>query len=99
MKKGVASASGGTPINISEEAKYLGLILDRKLSRKQNCQERTRKATIALYSCKNALGIRWGLHPKVVHWQFTALARPIVLYGICVWWTAHNKNLYLNSLM
>ena len=26
------------PIKISEEAKYLGLILDRKLSWKQNCQ-------------------------------------------------------------
>ena len=38
----------GTPINIPEEAKYLGLILYRKLSWKQNCQERTRKATIAL---------------------------------------------------
>ena len=43
----------GTPINISEEAKYLGLILDRKLSWKQNYQERARKATIAVYTCKN----------------------------------------------
>ena len=35
----------GTPINISEEAKYLGLILDRKISWKQNYQERARKAS------------------------------------------------------
>ena len=33
------------PINISEEAKYLDLILDKKLSWKQNCHERARKAT------------------------------------------------------
>ena len=66
--------------------------LSRKLSWKQNCQERARKATIALDTCKNAIGKRWGLQPKVVHW-------PIVLYGICVWWTALNKKSYLNSLM
>ena len=88
----------GTPINISEEAKYLGLILDRKLSWKQNCQERVRKATIALYPRKNAIGKRWGLQPKVVHWLYTTVVRPIVLYG-CVWWTAVNKKSYLNSLI
>ena len=47
----------GIPINISEEAKYLGLILDRKLSWKKNCQERATKATIALYTCKNAIAL------------------------------------------
>ena len=89
----------GTPINISAETKYLGLILDRKLSWKQNCQERARKATVALYTCKNAIGKRWGLQPKVLHWLYTALVRPIVLYGICVWCTALNKKSYLNSFM
>ena len=89
----------GTPINICEEAKYLGLILDRKLSWKQNCQERARKAIIALYTCKTAIVKRWGLQPKVVHWLYTAVVRLIVLYVICVWWTALNKKSYLNSLM
>ena len=27
------------------------------------------------------------------------MVRPIVLYGICVWWTALNKKSYLNSLL
>ena len=57
----------GTPITISEGTKYLGVILDRKLSWKQNCQERARKATIVLYTCKNAIGRIWGLQPNVVH--------------------------------
>ena len=81
----------GTPINISEEAKYLRLILDRKLSWKRSCQERARKETIAddvaitisvryIDTCKNAIGKRWGLQPKVVHWLYTAVVRPIVLY-------------------
>ena len=85
-----------TRINISEEAKYLGLILDRKLSWKQNCQERARKPAIALYTCKSVIGKRWGLQRKVFHWLYTAVVRP---YGICVWWTALNKKSYLNSLM
>ena len=78
----------GTPIDISEKAKYLHLILDRKLSWQQNFQDRARKATtsIALCTCKNSNVKRWGLQPKVVHWLYTAVVRPIVVYGICVWW-------------
>ena len=76
----VALVVRGTAINISEEAKYLGLILDRKLSWKKKW---SRKATIALYTCKNAK--RWRLQPKVGHWLYIAVVRLIVLYVICVW--------------
>lgn len=78
----------GTEIAFSDGAKYLGVFLDRKLNFRRNIEERVRKATIALYSCKRAIGKRWGFSPKVVHWIYTAVVRPILLYGIIVWWPA-----------
>ena len=36
---------------------------------------------------------------KVVKWLYTTVVRPIVLYGICISWTALNKKSYQNSLM
>ena len=54
---------------------------------------------MALYTYKNAIGKRLGLRPNVVHWLYTAVVRPIVLYSICVWCIALNKMSYLNSLM
>ena len=86
-------------IHISEEAKYVRLILDRKLSWTQSCQERARKATFALYIAKNSIVKRWGLQPKIVHWLYTAVVTAIILYGICVWRSALHKKSYLNSLM
>lgn len=78
----------GTVIPFSDEAKYLGVLLDRKLNYKRNIEERVKKATVALYSCRGAIGKRWGFNPKIVHWIYTAVVRPILLYGILVWWPA-----------
>ena len=89
----------GTELTFSESAKYLGLILDRKLTFKLNVLERIRKANVALYSCKKAIGGRWGLSPKIVHWIYTAVVRPILLYGVVVWWTATRMKYITNLLM
>jgi len=46
-------------LSFSYHARYLGLVLDKRLKWGLNNQERTKKATIALYSCKKAIGLRW----------------------------------------
>lgn len=38
------------------------------------------KATVTLFSCKKAIGRRWGIFPENTHWLY----RPILLYGIIV---------------
>jgi len=43
----------------------LGLVLYKRLKWGLNNQERTKKATIALYSYKKAIGLRWGMSPKL----------------------------------
>lgn len=82
---------GGQPLKLKESARYLGLILDRKLLWRENIEERVRKATVALYTCRKAIGKRWGMQPRVVYWLYTAVVRPILMYGSLVWWPALEK--------
>jgi len=63
-----------------------------------NNQERTKKVTIALYSCKKALGLRSGMSPRIVNWIYTAVVKPIQLYGVALWWTALHKQCILTAL-
>jgi len=84
----------GTRLAFTDKARFLGTILDSKLSWRPNIMERVNKATIALYSCKSAIGKRWGMKPELVHWLFTAVVRPVLMYGVSVWWPALDKTTY-----
>ena len=68
-------------LSSSDSAKYLGLVLDRKLNGKLNRQER----------CWKAIGIKWGKSQYIVLWLHTAKVRAILLYGILVWWAVLPK--------
>jgi len=81
-------------LSFSDHARYLGLVLKWGL----NNQARTKKATIALYSCKIAIGLRWGMSPRIVNWIYTAVVKPILLYGVPLWWTALHKQCILTPL-
>jgi len=72
-------------LSFSDHARYLGFVLDKRLKWGLNNQERTKKATIALYSCKKAIGLRWGMSPRIVNWIYTAVIKPILLYGVALW--------------
>jgi len=45
-----------TRLTLSNQAKYLGVILDKKLLWTDSILDRTRKAAIALFACKKAIG-------------------------------------------
>ena len=80
-------------IPFTKQIKFLGIILDSKLDWKLNICERVRKAYIAYYSCKKMFNRKWGLSPKITNWIFTSIVRPILLYGVVVWWQAlENKS-------
>jgi len=40
---------------------------------------------IELYSCKKAIGLRWGMSPRIVNWIYTAVVKPILLYAVALW--------------
>jgi len=86
------------PIALKSEAQFLGVILDRKLNWKPNIIQRAKKASVALYSCKRALGKKWGLKPIMMYWIYTAVVRPILTYGSLVWWKSLEKDTHHTPL-
>ncbi|XP_053968949.1 uncharacterized protein LOC128870357 [Anastrepha ludens] len=89
---------GNNELLLENYARYLGVILDSKLLWKHNVEERVKKASNALYACKRMLGVTWDLSPSMMHWCYTAVVRPILLYGTLVWWTATKTLTYLMPL-
>jgi hypothetical protein len=75
----------GTELRMTDQVKYLGVILDKKLDWKAHLENRMRKACTAYWQCRRAVGKTWGLSPKVVAWLYTSVVRPILLYASLVW--------------
>ncbi|CAH2108833.1 unnamed protein product [Euphydryas editha] len=86
-----------TELQLANEVKYLGVILDSKLNWGAHLDAKLSTATISFWQCRRMIGKTWGLSPKIVLWLYTAVIRPIICYGAVVWWprtkliTARNK--------
>ena len=76
----------GKPINYSTTVKFLGLTLDQKLTWNPHLEIVIQKATFSLFTCKRMLGNTWGISPKMMHWMYSAIVRPMVTYGAQVWY-------------
>ena len=76
----------GTPIPLSDNVKYLGVILDKSMSWSKHIEVKTSKACIAYWQCRRAIGRTWGLSPKTILWLYTTVIRPMLCYGALVWW-------------
>ncbi|CAA9998748.1 unnamed protein product [Nesidiocoris tenuis] len=87
----VAPTIQGTTLVLSEQVKYLGVILDRKLTWKPQTRHAVQKATKAMWACRRLMGKTWGISPRMAHWLYTAVVRPIVSYAALVWWRATNQ--------
>jgi hypothetical protein len=74
----------GTELRMTDQVKYLRVILDKKLDWKAHLENRMRKTCIAYWQCRR--GKTWGLSPKVVAWLYTSVVRPIFSYASLVWW-------------
>lgn len=77
----------GKGIDLVQEVKYLGVILDPKLSWRTHLGEKIRKALNCFWLIRNSVGKSWGLSPSVVSWIYTAVARPLFAYASIVWWS------------
>ncbi|KAH8389498.1 hypothetical protein KR215_007163, partial [Drosophila sulfurigaster] len=89
---------GCTMLKPSLAVKYLGVVLDSKLTWKLNVLERVKKATGALYMAKKMLSCTWGLSPNLMRWIYISVVRPILTYGVLVWWQATEKRTYLSIM-
>lgn len=76
----------GIEIKFSNEAKYLGVTLDAKLTWNQHVDKTMAKATASFWACRQLMGKTWGLKPKITYWLYRTAVIPIVTYAALVWW-------------
>lgn len=77
-------------LSLTSTVKFLGLILDSKLSWRTHVDDRIKKACMTLGQCRRAIGREWGLKPKWIHWIYTRVVLPYFLYG-CLFWAKRTK--------
>jgi hypothetical protein len=75
----------GTEFRMTDQVKYLRVILDKKLDCKAHLENNMRKACIAYWQCRRAVGKTRGLSPRVVAWLYTSVVRRILSYASLVW--------------
>jgi len=75
----------GKTLQRSMSVKYLGVILDSRLTLKEHVDVKVKKAQNLMWACRRACGVTWGLKPRVVHWLYVAV-RPSVTFASLVWW-------------
>ncbi len=76
---------GENDIPWEDETRYLGVILDSKLSWHSHILHKTKKAKQLLFKMKSALGVTWGPKPHLMRWIYTGIVRPAITYGSIVW--------------
>nr|XP_037877477.1 uncharacterized protein LOC119631031 [Bombyx mori] len=76
---------GGTTIQMSDEIKILGLIIDKKLTFNNHVKTATNKAIQIYKQVARAARVSWGLHPDVIRVIYTAVVEPIILYAASAW--------------
>ena len=64
----VSLSMNGSKLELSEEARLLGVTLDNKVTWKPRIIPITSKATTALLQCKQTVGKTWGIKPSMMKW-------------------------------
>ncbi|KMQ84370.1 reverse transcriptase [Lasius niger] len=66
--------------------KHLGVILDAKLSWGKQLDFACGRAYALLWATKRICGKTWGIGPAMMLWLYTAVVRPLFMYGALLWW-------------
>lgn len=77
---------GDVKLSLSLDVNYLGVTLDNHLSWNKHIEKQTNKAINAFWVCKRTFGKKWGLKPKMIHWIYSAIVKPRIIYASLVWW-------------
>jgi ribonuclease HI len=75
----------GQIIPIKDQAKYLGVIIDKRLTFKAHVEAKAQKCSIVLMMCRRAVGRDWGLKPQIARWIYLAIVRPMIAYAAVIW--------------
>jgi hypothetical protein len=66
--------------------KYLGVVLDTWLTRREHVDAKVRTAHNLLWAWKRSCSVRWGLGPTVVYLLYVSIVRPSITFASLVWW-------------
>jgi len=64
--------------------KYLGVILDSRLTWREQMDVKVRKAHNLPWDCRRAYGVMLGLRHRLVHWLYISIIRPPVTFASLV---------------
>ena len=73
-------------MQLSMLVKYLGVVMDSRLSWMELVNIKVKKTHNVLWACRRAYGTTWGLKPKVVYWLYVSIIRPSITFACLVWW-------------
>ena len=88
----------GTKLELSNEARLLGVTLDSKLTWKPHITRITRKATTALMQCRQIVGKTWGITPSMMKWIYTAVIRQPCRMHVCSGLAVSTKSILVRKL-
>jgi hypothetical protein len=74
----------GVNLRSSMSVKYLGVVLECRLTWREHVDVKVRKAHNLLWACRWACDAMWGLRPKVVHWLYVSVIRPSITFASLV---------------
>ena len=76
---------GDFTVPYSTTAKYLGVIMDHKLSWTTHIENKIKACKRLLHKVRATAGSLWGLSPKLALWLYKSIVRPKLTYGCLVW--------------
>ena len=76
---------------MAKEVKFLGVILDSKLTFAKHATETAKKASRLWSQCYRVTGPRWGLSPASTKWLYDTITGPVLGYAAVIWSRAIEK--------
>jgi len=76
----------GKELKLNDQVKYLGIIVNPKLSWKLHVEAKCDKALVSLYKLRRSVSKKWGIRPRIAWWMYTAIIRPTVTNVAVVLW-------------
>ena len=75
----------GQPLKFVDTVKYLGLLLDKRLSWRPHILEKIALCKQYLVKMANLAHTTWGPRPHLMRWMYRCMVRPKITYGALVW--------------
>ncbi len=88
---------GGQKLNYSDNIKYLGVLINKRLIWTQHVKERYKKCLSLLYMTKTLVAKDWGISPAKMLWIYRVIVIPKFTYAALVW--SHETNKTMKRMM